>query len=106
MIRRPPRSTLFPYTTLFRSMTGDDVAGGPRESQRLGLVDRLPVDGEARRHPHALVHPRRARSPLLREHDPEDAVGAGRAEREPRCAADVVGNRPIEVVGDLDLATL
>src|SRR2546430_10620819 len=22
MIRRPPRSTLFPYTTLFRSMTG------------------------------------------------------------------------------------
>src|SRR3712207_7164125 len=24
MIRRPPRSTLFPYTTLFRSMHGDD----------------------------------------------------------------------------------
>src|SRR3712207_8467225 len=23
MIRRPPRSTLFPYTTLFRSPTGD-----------------------------------------------------------------------------------
>src|SRR3954449_12526991 len=23
MIRRPPRSTLFPYTTLFRSMYGD-----------------------------------------------------------------------------------
>src|SRR5687767_15935110 len=23
MIRRPPRSTLFPYTTLFRSQTGD-----------------------------------------------------------------------------------
>src|SRR5258707_3036637 len=23
MIRRPPRSTLFPYTTLFRSMDGD-----------------------------------------------------------------------------------
>src|SRR3712207_7941623 len=23
MIRRPPRSTLFPYTTLFRSTTGD-----------------------------------------------------------------------------------
>src|SRR5436190_2675845 len=26
MIRRPPRSTLFPYTTLFRSALGDDVA--------------------------------------------------------------------------------
>src|SRR5689334_24117009 len=24
MIRRPPRSTLFPYTTLFRSTGGDD----------------------------------------------------------------------------------
>src|SRR2546429_5198539 len=26
MIRRPPRSTLFPYTTLFRSLMGDLVA--------------------------------------------------------------------------------
>src|SRR5258708_18803797 len=28
MIRRPPRSTLFPYTTLFRSRLGE-VAAGP-----------------------------------------------------------------------------
>src|SRR5256885_8453533 len=27
MIRRPPRSTLFPYTTLFRSGHGPQVAG-------------------------------------------------------------------------------
>src|SRR3712207_8175399 len=27
MIRRPPRSTLFPYTTLFRSPRGLDVVG-------------------------------------------------------------------------------
>src|SRR3712207_7119739 len=27
MIRRPPRSTLFPYTTLFRSLDGEDAAG-------------------------------------------------------------------------------
>src|SRR3989442_14955316 len=26
MIRRPPRSTLFPYTTLFRSLTGTVLA--------------------------------------------------------------------------------
>src|SRR3712207_7666894 len=32
MIRRPPRSTLFPYTTLFRSVGGADLeprVGGP-----------------------------------------------------------------------------
>src|SRR5258707_5766906 len=28
MIRRPPRSTLFPYTTLFRSQVTDYNAGG------------------------------------------------------------------------------
>src|SRR2546430_6755922 len=28
MIRRPPRSTLFPYTTLFRSAPGTDARGG------------------------------------------------------------------------------
>src|SRR2546429_8238085 len=27
MIRRPPRSTLFPYTTLFRSLSGDAASG-------------------------------------------------------------------------------
>src|SRR3712207_8536534 len=27
MIRRPPRSTLFPYTTLFRSNPGSNVGG-------------------------------------------------------------------------------
>src|SRR5689334_24510282 len=27
MMRRPPRSTLFPYTTLFRSQEGGSVAG-------------------------------------------------------------------------------
>src|SRR3712207_7052502 len=29
MIRRPPRSTLFPYTTLFRSVLGGDEADEP-----------------------------------------------------------------------------
>src|SRR5258708_24736216 len=31
MIRRPPRSTLFPYTTLFRSNTVDQIAFPPGE---------------------------------------------------------------------------
>src|SRR5262249_58719502 len=29
MIRRPPRSTLFPYTTLFRSLSGSRPPSGP-----------------------------------------------------------------------------
>src|SRR2546428_6067617 len=33
MIRRPPRSTLFPYTTLFRSEPGG-VRGGVRSERR------------------------------------------------------------------------
>src|SRR2546430_12596084 len=31
MIRRPPRSTLFPYTTLFRSLFGRDNHGAPQD---------------------------------------------------------------------------
>src|SRR6266702_8022312 len=29
MIRRPPRSTLFPYTTLFRSISSDGIPPNP-----------------------------------------------------------------------------
>src|SRR5256885_9736957 len=39
MIRRPPRSTLFPYTTLFRSEAG---ARGLRHQQRRHLRARVP----------------------------------------------------------------
>src|SRR5256885_11405233 len=40
MIRRPPRSTLFPYTTLFRSLAVDEGAAGLalRDEQRLFRV--------------------------------------------------------------------
>src|SRR2546426_3964157 len=34
MIRRPPRSTLFPYTTLFRSHRGANFLEGPRAVQK------------------------------------------------------------------------
>src|SRR3712207_9139169 len=39
MIRRPPRSTLFPYTTLFRSRGGGQVAGDRGEVERRDRVD-------------------------------------------------------------------
>src|SRR2546422_1388464 len=37
MIRRPPRSTLFPYTTLFRSARGDAAALPPRDHGGMGV---------------------------------------------------------------------
>src|SRR3712207_8080075 len=54
MIRRPPRSTLFPYTTLFRSLTDDPRLGLDVEAStvttyhpimKLGLL----VEGDADR---------------------------------------------------------
>src|SRR5256885_7528190 len=49
MIRRPPRSTLFPYTTLFRSITGRIRDGAPDHAGRcLGL--RREGGGPARQH--------------------------------------------------------
>src|SRR3712207_8587296 len=42
MIRRPPRSTLFPYTTLFRSKAGDDKYGRNAELEK--NKDRAPED--------------------------------------------------------------
>src|SRR3712207_8664393 len=38
MIRRPPRSTLFPYTTLFRSEPSAGAALGSGESARVGAA--------------------------------------------------------------------
>src|SRR3712207_7651114 len=62
MIRRPPRSTLFPYTTLFRSQLGATRDGdgrervvaerhAPRARQRLAVdhhahVERLTIAGQ------------------------------------------------------------
>src|SRR5256885_13221892 len=47
MIRRPPRSTLFPYTTLFRSDRGpardalaQDIAGAGERSRQSEVLDR------------------------------------------------------------------
>src|SRR2546426_6240878 len=51
MIRRPPRSTLFPYTTLFRSKldgecaASDQIAGtlSPYWAEKLGLKAGIPI---------------------------------------------------------------
>src|SRR3712207_8981740 len=53
MIRRPPRSTLFPYTTLFRSGVGDLDAHAPAVERQVeadpAVLVHLAVD-------HAVVH--------------------------------------------------
>src|SRR5258708_26952794 len=41
MIRRPPRSTLFPYTTLFRSELGGHLV----QLRGLGILERDPHEG-------------------------------------------------------------
>src|SRR2546430_7416896 len=49
MIRRPPRSTLFPYTTLFRSLGSTDVSGVEAMmaiDTRMGLADDLLLYGD------------------------------------------------------------
>src|SRR2546425_9710966 len=57
MIRRPPRSTLFPYTTLFRSVVGSPVpappASPPFGSSPLNLLSQSPSRSSS-------VHLRRA----------------------------------------------
>src|SRR2546426_10114863 len=40
MIRRPPRSTLFPYTTLFRSILTSDLSLTPSND---GVIIRIPI---------------------------------------------------------------
>src|SRR3989442_4474096 len=47
MIRRPPRSTLFPYTTLFRSRRGSEPSGGQRKVLIVGKEQK--ADSGARR---------------------------------------------------------
>src|SRR5256886_4398190 len=44
MIRRPPRSTLFPYTTLFRSIEGRRwFSGRERDMSGVRVLDVLPL---------------------------------------------------------------
>src|SRR5256885_3840763 len=49
MIRRPPRSTLFPYTTLFRSISQDLCLGDPRRFTMTKPYVRLDKDNADRK---------------------------------------------------------
>src|SRR2546427_7062135 len=73
MIRRPPRSTLFPYTTLFRSL---------RPPVPVGVVRRrgLPVRPDVRPGQEGGV-PRGAEGPRARRRLPVQRLGLPRADR-------------------------
>src|SRR5256884_9890834 len=49
MIRRPPRSTLFPYTTLFRSLFMAAQSGRPEAREILGRIARGQSNPELQR---------------------------------------------------------
>src|SRR3712207_8518179 len=76
MIRRPPRSTLFPYTTLFRSVArhGDSLVVRTRATHARVRPCRAPKGpGGTAPGPRAEVHPRR-------HHLTAPAPGAARSE--------------------------
>src|SRR2546429_4638861 len=55
MIRRPPRSTLFPYTTLFRSVQQEIIINHPVETVK--LVDENIAPYERFEWPVSSIHP-------------------------------------------------
>src|SRR3712207_8003078 len=75
MIRRPPRSTLFPYTTLFRSERGDRPivttargASVPRPRRRALASPLLETIGRSASRP---LHSPRGQAPRSEEHTSE-----------------------------------
>src|SRR5690349_23186021 len=69
MVRRPPRSTLFPYTTLFRSR--DDPGRGHRGERRRQPRRDLRADGSGRRRPAVERRVARGLGPVRRRADAE-----------------------------------
>src|SRR6059036_1611167 len=80
--------------------------GGSGEAQRLGLIDGLPIDGEARGEPHAPVVPGRPRVPLIEQLQPEDSRRLRGHELEARGSPDILGDRPTEQIDDVYFAVL
>src|SRR2546427_10264318 len=89
MIRRPPRSTLFPYTTLFRSRDVHVLTPGVRVEPLEPLEAHMP---DVHSHTHRAEHGARERgraqgievlaAPLAREPQPHVALGRD-SRREP-----------------------
>src|SRR2546430_17724430 len=88
MIRRPPRSTLFPYTTLFRSAGAETLHGPPRD-ERPDVVGRRAAD--------------RANAEEDHRADADEPAGAAidgapREREDRRVRAEIEGDRPGRLV--------
>src|SRR3712207_6161452 len=84
MIRRPPRSTLFPYTTLFRSQVLDHVAHEHGVERRL-VEDRVEQAGLADVEPESLAsEPRGVEARLHAHRDPAPGLRLREQETDPR----------------------
>src|ERR1035437_5623575 len=101
MIRRPPRSTLFPYTTLFRSVAvvhdGGWVSTGWSAVNRPGLVDRLLVHWAQLGHVPADIVPVGVEPLALKRgvEDPEVRRSVGAAAGRPLPSVLVGGQVPV-----------
>src|SRR5256886_8747008 len=67
MIRRPPRSTLFPYTTLFRSWSAADLLPSRRDhrDRRGGVGQHFILEATPRLRPRGLADPQDRKSTRL-----------------------------------------
>src|SRR5947208_6993280 len=63
MLQRPPRSTLFPYTTLFRSHSARPANSRPRRTQTLSSISAARRDGADQRRRESAAR-ERARRPV------------------------------------------
>src|SRR2546426_9290348 len=77
MIRRPPRSTLFPYTTLFRSDLAEQMlAVARRKATTLGLAN-VTFRTRSEEHTSELQSPCNLVCRLLLEKKKKNAIGPG-----------------------------
>src|SRR5438034_3688929 len=123
MIRRPPRSTLFPYTTLFRSQGVDPVGAcvGPRGSRvrmvvselRGEKIDIIPWNSEPARFVAKALSPARVREVYLDDEGreatvvvPDDqlALAIGKEGMNARLAARLTGWK-VDIKSDTEFAT-
>src|SRR2546422_9367873 len=101
MIRRPPRSTLFPYTTLFRSRHRRQIVGAVGERDDLVVVPVLPQLLETGVEIAEMGHHSNYGLAVELDHEPQHTVGRGvlRPEVDQHALARNIPLRRLDVAG-------